>query len=132
MVIRTIIIIIVIIILITTAVIHILLIIIVLQRYLSIAASFVLCAFRRVEDHHDLQGVSTLLKNTCVRQVVLDKWLPLTSGPPIYIYIYIYIPLTSGPRIYVYTYIYQCIHVYVYIHIHYHICVYIIYVMQHT
>ena len=36
-----------------------------------------LCVFRRVRDHHDLLNCSPLLKNTCVRQVVLDKLFPL-------------------------------------------------------
>ena len=47
------------------------------QRYLSNTASFVLCASRRAEDHHKLLHYSPLLKNTCVRRVVLDKWFPL-------------------------------------------------------
>ena len=34
----------------------------------------VLCAFRRVKDHHTLLYDSSLLKNTCVRQV--DMWFP--------------------------------------------------------
>ena len=46
------------------------------SRYLSNAASFALGVFRRVKDHHSLLHYSPLLK-TCVRQVVLDKWLPL-------------------------------------------------------
>ena len=36
-------------------------------------------AFRSVKDHHNLPHYSQLLKRTCVRQVVLDKWLPLTQ-----------------------------------------------------
>ena len=36
-------------------------------------ASFVLCVFRRVEDHHNLQHYSPRLKSACVRQVVLDN-----------------------------------------------------------
>ena len=43
------------------------------QRYLSNAESFVLCVFRRVHDQHNLLYHSPLLKETCVRQVVLDK-----------------------------------------------------------
>ena len=31
-----------------------------------------------MEDHRNLPHYSPLLKNTCVRQEVLDKWLPLT------------------------------------------------------
>ena len=42
-------------------------------------ASCVLCAVYSVKDHHDLLDCSPLLKNTCVRQVVLDKWFPLNS-----------------------------------------------------
>ena len=45
------------------------------------AASFALCVFRRVKDHHniDLLNCSPLLKKTCVRQVVLDRWFPLNA-----------------------------------------------------
>ena len=46
------------------------------QRYLSSAASFVLCVFRRVKDHHSLLHHSPLLKKACVRQVVSDKRSP--------------------------------------------------------
>ena len=46
---------------------------------LSNAASFVLCVFRRVKDHHNLLHSSPLWEKTCVRQVVLDKWFPLTA-----------------------------------------------------
>ena len=50
------------------------------SRYLSQTASLVVCAFRRVKDHHNLLHASPLLKLTCVRQVVLDKWLsPICS-----------------------------------------------------
>ena len=45
-------------------------------RYLSNAASFVLCVFRRVKDHHTLSNYSPCLKKTCVRQVGSDKWSP--------------------------------------------------------
>ena len=38
------------------------------------------CVFRRVKDHHNLLEYSPLLKNTCVRRVVLDKWFPLSIG----------------------------------------------------
>ena len=34
-------------------------------------------AFRRFKDHRALLHYSPLLKKTCVRQVVLDKWFPL-------------------------------------------------------
>ena len=44
---------------------------------LSNTASFVLCVFRRVKDHCNLLYYSSLLKNTCIRQVVLDKCFPL-------------------------------------------------------
>ena len=40
---------------------------------LSNAASFVLCLFRCVKDHHNLLCVSPLLKKTRVRRVVLEK-----------------------------------------------------------
>ena len=50
-------------------------------RYLSNATClrrphFVLCAFRRVWDHHNLPHYSPPLKETRVRQVVFDKWFP--------------------------------------------------------
>ena len=45
-----------------------------------IQASFVLRALRRVKDHHTVLHDSPLLKKTCVRQTVLDKWFPL-KGP---------------------------------------------------
>ena len=47
------------------------------ERYLSNAASSVLCAFRCVKDHHHLPNCLSLLKSTCVRQAVLDKWFLL-------------------------------------------------------
>ena len=47
---------------------------------MSNAASFVLCAVRRVKDHHILLNDSPLVKKACVRRVVLDKWFPLNSG----------------------------------------------------
>ena len=50
------------------------------ERYLSNAASFLLCAAYSVKDHRNFANIySPLLKRTCARQVVLDKWLPLTS-----------------------------------------------------
>ena len=48
-------------------------------RYLSTTASSVLCVFRRVKDHHNLLQYSPPSKKTCVRQVALDKWFPLSS-----------------------------------------------------
>ena len=50
------------------------------KRYLSNTASFVLWLFRRVKDRHNSLRYSPLLKKSCVRQVVLDKWFPLTKG----------------------------------------------------
>ena len=52
------------------------------RHYLSnatcrIQASFVSCAVDSVRDHRALQNESPPLKKTRVRQVVLDKWLPL-------------------------------------------------------
>ena len=47
--------------------------------YLSNTASFVLCVVYSVKDHHTLPDCSQLLKNTRVRQVVLDKWLPVNT-----------------------------------------------------
>ena len=43
----------------------------------QIQASFVVCVFRRVNDHHNLLHASPLSKKTCVGRVVLDKWSPL-------------------------------------------------------
>ena len=37
-----------------------------------------LCAFRRVKDHRNSLDYLPLSKETCVRQVVLDKWFPLS------------------------------------------------------
>ena len=50
------------------------------SRYLSNAASFVFCVVYSVKDHHNSLHCSPLLKNTCVRQVVLDKWFPLIQS----------------------------------------------------
>ena len=50
-------------------------------HYLSNAASLVLCAVYSVKDHHNLQDDSPVLKKTCVRQEVLDEWLPLSAAP---------------------------------------------------
>ena len=36
---------------------------------------------RRVKDHRNLLHDSQLLKNNCIRQVVLDKWFPLNHSP---------------------------------------------------
>ena len=36
-------------------------------------ASFALCVFRRVKDHHHLRSHSPRSKNTCARRVVLDR-----------------------------------------------------------
>ena len=47
-------------------------------HYLSNARHNMCCVFvGHVKDHHNLLNYSPLLKNTCVRQVVLDKWFPL-------------------------------------------------------
>ena len=46
----------------------------------SNAASFVICVFPRFKDHHNLLHYSPRLKKTCVRQVLLDKWFPLSSA----------------------------------------------------
>ena len=46
-------------------------------------ASFVLRAVYSVKDHLNLTKYSPLLKKTCVRQVVSDKWFPLRyTGTP--------------------------------------------------
>ena len=47
------------------------------ERYVSNTASFVPCAVYSVKDCHNLQNYSSTLMNTCVRQVVLNKWFPL-------------------------------------------------------
>ena len=84
---------------------------------MSSAASFVLRSVRRVKDHHHLPHHSQRLKNTCVRQVELDKWFPLSYA---YIYIYIYIYICMHIYIYMihimYTYIYIYIYIYIYVH----------------
>ena len=43
-------------------------------------ASVCSCAVYSVKDHRTLRIYSALLKETCVRQVVLDKWFPLNSS----------------------------------------------------
>ena len=43
-------------------------------------ALFVVCVAYSVKDHKDLLHYLQLLKKTCVRQVVLDRWFPLESG----------------------------------------------------
>ena len=45
-----------------------------------IQASFVLCVCFRVKGHRNLLHDSPVLKKTCVRQVVLDKWFPLDGS----------------------------------------------------
>ena len=72
-------------------------------RYLYNAASCVLYGIAcLIQSYLHLLHYSPLLKKTCIRQVVLDKWLPLngvswqtphryTLCIHIYIYIYIYI-----------------------------------------
>ena len=52
------------------------------RHYLSNAtclmqASIGLCVLRRVKDHHNSPSYSPILKKTCVRQAVLNKWFPL-------------------------------------------------------
>ena len=49
------------------------------ECYLSNTASFVLCVFRRVKDHHDSLHSSPLLKKARVRQLLVDEWFPLNS-----------------------------------------------------
>ena len=52
-----------------------------LHVLLSNTASFVeVLVFVHVKDPHNLLEYSPLLKNTRVRQVVLDKWLPLNEA----------------------------------------------------
>ena len=51
------------------------------SSYLSNAASFVLCVCcSRVQDHYNVLHYSPISKKTSVRQVVIDKWLPLNSA----------------------------------------------------
>ena len=115
---------------------------------LSNAASFVLCVVRHVEDHHNLLHDSPLLKKTCVGQVVLDKWFPLSvegilkDSPRIHesgiwrcaegganitydMYIYIYIYTHTYIYIYIYTHMYVYIYIYIYTHREYIHTVYI-------
>ena len=49
------------------------------SRYLSNAASVVLRIVYSVKDQHNLLHSSPLLKKSCVRQVVPDEWLPLST-----------------------------------------------------
>ena len=59
---------------------------------------------------------SPRLKKTCVRQVVLDKWLPLCIC--IYIYIYIYIYVHIDIHIYIYIERERDVYIYIYIYIY--------------
>ena len=65
----------------------------------------------------NLLHYSPLLKNKCVRQVVLDKWFPPSSGSSFktlkYNYIYIY-----KHNIYIYIYACMCVYTYIYIYIY--------------
>ena len=76
------------------------------QRDLSKTASFVLCGFRRVKDHHYVLHCSPMLKKTCVRHVVLAEQLPLkyVRHP--------YQPYHDLRYIHTYTYMYAYIHIY--------------------
>ena len=81
---------------------------------------------------------SPLLKNTCVRQVVLDKWSPekqplhdiyiyicihvytslsLSISLSLYIYIYTSISISLSLHIYIYIYLYIYLYIYIYIYI---------------
>ena len=69
------------------------------RHYLSnatclIQALFVVCvcALRRVKDHHNMLHFSPRLKNTSVRQVVLDKWLPLNRVVPYRVMPHLFVP----------------------------------------
>ena len=56
------------------------------ERYVSNTASFVLCVVCRVKDHHNslhYESLSSQYNKSCVRQVVLDKWLPLPLVIPV-------------------------------------------------
>ena len=46
---------------------------------MSDTASVVLCAVYIVKNPHSLRNDSPRSKKTCVRQVVLDEWLPLSE-----------------------------------------------------
>ena len=52
------------------------------SHYLSNTASSVFCTAYSVKDHHKLPNYSPLLRKTCVRQEVLDKWFPLVQTAP--------------------------------------------------
>ena len=83
---------------------------------LTLLVSVVLRLFRRVEDHRKLLYYSPLLKKTCVRQVVLDKWLPLSAARGKFGGLYIYIYIYTYTYVCIYIYIYTCIiHIYIYI-----------------
>ena len=57
------------------------------QRCVSNAASF--CSMRVSSCQHNLLGELTPLQNTCVRQVVLDKWFPLIDAVLVQMYVII-------------------------------------------
>ena len=66
--------------------------------------------------HHHLLPYSPLLKNTCFRQVVLDKWFRL-----VHVYICLYrlcICISIYLSIYIYIYTHICTYTYTYMHIH--------------
>ena len=95
-----------------------------------------LCVFRRVKDYHDLLHYSQLLKNICVRQVVLDKCFPLRNHSlqailsfigslnyanvemQIYnISLSLSLSLCLPLHIYIYIYILTYLYIYIYIYI---------------
>ena len=104
------------------------------SRYSSNTASFVVCVFRDVKDHHNLPHYSPRSKNTCVRQVVLDKWFPLIFPPSGPRDLQFAGARGKGPCVYVYiSYIHNtCISIYIYRErerdIHIYIYVYTIYI----
>ena len=79
---------------------------------------------------------SQLLKNTCVRQVASDKWLPLINlvAPQKYSAIvntHVYVCMCIYIYMHIYIYIYICIYTYIYIYIYIYMYIYI-YIYTHT
>ena len=79
-----------------------------------------------VKDHPNSPKHSPLLKKVCVRQVVLDKWFPLTyiyiciymyTHISIYLSIYLSISLSASLSLSLPLSLY--IYIYIYIHTHY-------------
>ena len=86
---------------------------------LSHASSLVFCALCFIA----LPNYLSLLMNTCVRQVVLDKWFPLRQGCLMGACAQVHSPrqqlsLYISLSLYIYIYIYTlCVYIYIYIYV---------------